>query len=502
MEGKKMLLRELFQEVDADYLWGDGGTLVRGISIDSRKVTGGEVFVCIRGARDDGHRHVWEAMDKGAVAVVTECAEESFVERLKEKCGEAGIACEAILAVEDARKALARIAVAWYGHPAQRLKTIGITGTKGKTTTSYLIKSILENAGRRVGLIGTNEVIIGRQHQAAGNTTPESLTLQRILSEMASAGMDTVVMEVSSQALKLHRTEGILFDFGIFTNLSPDHIAPAEHQDFQEYLECKRDLFRQCRIGLINGDDAYAEKVTEGHACRLETYGMGEENALRASDVQYLIRNDRPGVQFRVEGVMDFQAYLPLPGLFSVYNALAAISLCRHFRVRESDIQRSLLAAKVRGRIEALPGTKGYSILIDYAHNPMALGSLLESLRVYQPRRLICLFGCGGDRPAMRRRAMGEISGRLADLTIITDDNPRSEDPAKIREQIRDGVEAAGGAYVVIPGRREAIAYGISMAKEGDLIVLAGKGHETVQEIKGRLYPMDEREIVREMIGE
>ncbi len=497
MEGSGMLLRDLLKGVEARLLWGEEDTIILGVAMDSRKVKTGDLFVCMEGAHCDGHEFATEALENGARALVICRKDESFIGMLRELCKREGIGCRAVVLAENTRTALARIGAKWYGNPSERLKTIGITGTKGKTTTSYLIKSILENAGRRVGLIGTNEVIIGRKHMHALNTTPESLLLQKYLGEMVDEGADTVVMEVSSQALKLHRTEGIFFDYGIFTNLSPDHISPSEHRDFQEYLECKSQLFRQCEIGLINGDDSYAEKVTAGHTCRIETYGLDHKNQLWADQLQFIMKDGRLGVSFQVKGAMDFQAYLPLPGSFSVYNALAAISICRHFRVRESDIQRSLLAAKVRGRIESVPTGRDYVILIDYAHNPMALGSLLESLKIYHPKRLICLFGCGGDRPVLRRRAMGEISGRLADFTIITDDNPRSEDPAKIREQIKEGVEAVGGEYAVIPGRREAIAYCLSLAQKGDLIVLAGKGHETEQEIGGCFYPMDERKIVR-----
>ena len=500
MEGSGMLLRDLLEGEEAGLLWGEEETVILGVAMDSRNVKIGELFVCVEGAFSDGHEFVREALERGARALVIRRKDELFLSALRDLCERENSNCKAVVLAEDTRIALAHISAKWYGNPAEGLKTIGITGTKGKTTTSYLIKSILENAGRRVGLIGTNEVIIGRKHLHTLNTTPESLLLQKYLREMVDEGADTVVMEVSSQALKLHRTEGILFDYGIFTNLSPDHISPSEHRDFQEYLECKSLLFRQCEKGLINGDDPYAEKVAAGHTCRVETYGLDHKNQLWADQLQFVMKDGRLGVSFQVKGTMDFQAYLPLPGKFSVYNALAAISICRHFRVRESDIQRSLLAAKVRGRIESVPTGKDYVILIDYAHNPMALGSLLESLKIYHPKRLICLFGCGGDRPVLRRRAMGEISGRLADITVITDDNPRSEDPAKIREQIREGVEAVGGEYVVIPGRREAIAYCLSLAKKGDLIVLAGKGHETEQEIKGSFYPMDEREIVREIM--
>ena len=498
-----MLLKELIKGQKVTYLQGNEETEITGLSIDSREVTPGVLFACIPGAVYDGNRFAGEALEKGAAALMTDLESPKDREVLLRTCREKALQREVpVLYVQDCRKALAHMAAAWYGHPARKMTLIGITGTKGKTTSTYMVKSILENAGRKVGLIGTNEVIIGRKHYSAGNTTPEAILLHGLLCQMLEAGMDTVVMEVSSQAIKLRRTEGILFDYGIFTNLSPDHIAPAEHQDFEEYLDCKRQLFRQCRVGLVNGDDPYTRQVLKGHTCQVETFGLGEECMLRARDIYFLREDDRLGMGFQVTGAMDFPVKVPLPGLFSVYNALAAISLCRHFHVRETDIQRSMLAAKVRGRIEPVPGPKGYTILIDYAHNPMALKSLLETLREYRPTRLVCVFGCGGNRPVLRRREMGYISGKLADLSILTNDNPRDEDPAVILEEIRRGVVEAGGAYRVIPDRRAAIAHAMYTAREGDIVVLAGKGHEEYQEIKGVKYPMDEREIVQEILAE
>ena len=509
-----MFLKEILEGADAWYLRGTKETMIAGITADSRCVTPGMAFFCLKGTAHDGADHAGEATERGASALIFEAegGEGLWKERGQSyEAFEAGLGVRArnilasapggvtVVCVEDARKAFALACDAWYGHPSRELVTIGVTGTKGKTTTTYLIKSILENAGRRVGLIGTNEVIVGLKHYEAGNTTPDALQLQAYLRQMADAGADTVVMEVSSQAIKLKRTDGILFDYGIFTNLSPDHVAPGEHRDFQEYLECKRELFRRCRIGIVNGDDPYLERITEGHSCLLETYGLGEECMLRAGNVSRIMEDGKPGVRFSVTGQMEFEARIPMPGMFSVYNALAAISLCRHFHVRESDIQRSLLAAKVKGRVELAMARDGYAIYIDYAHNPAALASLLDTLREYRPRRLICVFGCGGDRPVMRRRLMGRISGEKADLTIVTDDNPRSEDPEVIREQVVWGVREAEGAFVIIPGRLEAIRYALSAARSGDMIVLAGKGHETYQEIQGVKYPLDERTILREL---
>ena len=485
-----MRLEELFRATDSLFLKGDKDLEISSICTDSRSVRPGAAFFCIKGMHHDGNSFIPEAIHAGAAAIITENAA-----GLEEKGA-------SVVLVRDVREALAYTCAAFYGWPAKRLTVIGVTGTKGKTTCTYVIKSILENAGRKVGLIGTNEVIIGREHFDAKNTTPDAISLHGYLKRMADEGTDAVVMEVSSQAIKQKRTDGIWFDYAIFMNLSPDHVGPGEHRDFQEYLECKRELFRHCDLGIVNGDDPYGSRITEGHTCRLESFGRGKECDIRAEDIRHVCIEGRLGIRFRVRGEMNFEVQVPMPGSFSVYNALAAISLCRHFHVRESDIQRSLLAIKVQGRTECALSRDGWRVLIDYAHNPAALASLLEALREYHPGRIICLFGCGGDRSPLRRKLMGRISAQRADLTIITDDNPRSEDPEKIREEIAEGVREEHGNYVIIPGRKEAIRHALSIARSGDLILLAGKGHETYQEIRGEKFPMDEREILRELQNE
>lgn len=483
-----MKLSGLLEKLKYECLQGSVQTEVKSLVYDSRKIEKDCLFVCIIGANFDGHTFAQEAADKGASVLVV--SEE--LEKLPE-----GVT---VIRVEDTRYALAFLSAAWFGHPAEKLKTIGITGTKGKTTTTYLVKSILEHAGFRVGLVGTIETIIGEKHIPATNTTPESYVLQEAFAEMVQAGLDTVAMEVSSQALMQHRTEGFLFDYGIFTNLEPDHIGPNEHKSFEEYTACKGMLFRQCRIGIVNGDDAHVEKVLEGHTCQVETYGMGEGCMLRAENLELVHKPGALGIDFHVSGLMDFDVEAPMPGRFSVYNALCAIAVCRHFKVPVTDIQAALPAAKVKGRIEKVPVSDKFTLLIDYAHNAMALESLLTTLKEYHPRRLVCLFGCGGNRSRQRRFEMGEVSGRLADLTIITSDNPRFEEPQAIIEDIKTGFAKTKGSFVEICDRREAIAYAISHAEEGDLIVLAGKGHEDYQEIKGKKYPMDERVIIKELL--
>lgn len=487
---KRMRLEDLLKGVEYTCLQGSLDREVGQVVYDSRKISEDCLFICIEGANFDGHDFAAEAVEKGAGVLVVS----KEVPKVKDKA-------VTVIRVENTRYAMAFISAAYFGHPAEKLRVIGITGTKGKTTTTYLVKSILENAGYKVGLVGTIEVIIGKTHIHANNTTPESYLLQEYFARMVEEGLDTVVMEVSSQALKLHRTQGFLFDYGIFTNLEPDHIGPNEHESFEEYLACKGLLFKQCRVGIVNGDDSHVKQVVEGHTCELETFGLGEECMLRAEKIKLVHKPGKLGVSFTVSGLMDFEVEVPSPGRFSVYNALTAIAICRHFRVRESDICRALLAAKVKGRIEPVKVSEDFTLLIDYAHNAMALESLLSTLKEYNPHRLVCLFGCGGNRSRQRRFEMGEVSGRLADFTIITSDNPRFEEPQAIIDDIKTGIQKTDGKYVEICDRKEAISYAIAHGEPGDIIVLAGKGHEDYQEIKGVKYPMDERVLIQEILG-
>lgn len=487
-----MQLLKLLEKLEYECICGSADKEVTEVIYDSRKVSEGCLFICIEGAKSDGHMFAQEAAEKGA-AVLVVGKEVELTEEAK-----AGLT---VIQTADTRYAMAFISAAYFGYPAKKLTTIGITGTKGKTTTTYMVKSILENAGRKVGLVGTIEVIIGNEHIHAENTTPESYCLQEYFSRMAAAGCDTVVMEVSSQALMLHRTQGFIFDYGIFTNIEPDHIGPAEHRDFEDYMSCKGRLFQQCRIGIVNSDDPRWEQVTAGHTCRLETYGLKEGADLRAQALQLVKKPGELGVKFHVGGLLDMDAEVAAPGRFSVYNALTAISICRHFGVSGEAVKKALLEVKVKGRIEMVKVSDRFTLLIDYAHNAMALESLLISLREYEPNRLVCLFGCGGNRSKLRRFEMGEVSGRLADLTIITSDNPRFEEPQDIIEDIKTGIGKTEGRYVEICDRKEAIAYAITQGQPGDIIVLAGKGHEDYQEIKGVKYPMDERDLIADILS-
>ena len=487
--GTTMKLEQMLEALEYEVLQGSTDREITAVVYDSRKVTEGCLFLCIKGANFDGHQFAAEVTDKGAKVLVVSQEPENVAGK-----------DVTVIKVADTRYAMAFISAAWFGHPAKKLKVIGITGTKGKTTTTYLVKSILENAGHKVGLVGTIEVIIGEEHIHAVNTTPESYLLQEYFARMVEAGLDTVVMEVSSQALMLHRTQGFVFDYGIFTNLEPDHIGPNEHASFEEYAACKGLLFKQCKVGIVNCDDAHYSQVIQGHTCEIEKFGMSEAADLRAKDLKLVHKPGELGVEFAIKGLMDFEVEVPTPGRFSVYNALTAIAICRHFQVSEVAIRKALLSARVKGRIEMVKVSEHFTLLIDYAHNAMALESLLSTLKEYEPGRLVCLFGCGGNRSKLRRYEMGEVSGRLADLTIITSDNPRFEEPQAIIDDIKIGIGKTEGKYVEICDRKEAIRYAITNGQPGDIIVLAGKGHEDYQEIKGVKYPMDERDLIQEVL--
>lgn len=458
------------------------------IIYDSRKVIPGCLFVCLCGASADGHAYAKQAEEKGAAAIL---AQQEVPVNIP------------VVQVKDSRYAMAVMSAAFFGHPASKLKTIGLTGTKGKTTTSYMIRSILESAGYRTGLIGTIGAVIGSRVIATNNTTPESYEIQRFLREMVDDGCECVVMEASSIGLKWHRTAGMVFDIGLFTNFSPDHIGGNEHASLEEYLACKRKLFFQSRLGIVNVDDPNWKAVTEGCPCPLETYGFSEQAQFRAREEQLVSRPGYLGVQFQLCGVLQEKVDVAIPGKFSVYNALAAIAVCRHFdRVTPQAVEKGLQTVTVKGRVEPVKVPGDFTLLIDYAHNAVSMENILTTLREYHPHRLVCLFGAGGNRARSRRYEMGEVSGRLADLSVITADNSRFEDVMDIISDIKIGLAKTSGKYVVIPDRRDAIRYCIENAQTGDIVVLAGKGHEDYQEIQGVKYPFDERVVISEILQE
>ena len=484
-----MKLISLLEKLEYTCLQGSTDQEVKNVIYDSRKVEEGSLFICIRGAVVDGHKFVPDVVAKGAKVLIVEEAVEAPED-------------VTVILVKDTRYAMAFISAAYFGYPAEKLKTIGITGTKGKTTTTYMVKSILENAGYKVGLIGTIEAIIGDKVIPAKNTTPESYVIQEYFHEMAEAGCDCVVMEVSSQGLMLHRTQGFVFDFGIFTNIEPDHIGPNEHKDFDDYLRCKSMLLKQCKHGIVNMDADFIDQVLEGHTCDLETFGVNGDYDFKASDINLFTKPGCLCVSYNLSGKMNFSVEIHVPGNFSVYNSLCAIAICSHFTQDIEAIKQGLLDVRVKGRVEIVPVSKRFTLMIDYAHNAMSLESLLTSLREYNPKRLVTVFGCGGNRSRDRRFEMGEVSSKLADFTIVTSDNPRFEEPMDIINDILVGIKKGDGEHVTVPDRKDAIRYAIQHAKDGDVIVLAGKGHEDYQEIKGVKHPMDERVLIKEIINE
>ncbi len=482
-----MKLVDLLEEMEYECVQGSVDRDISTLVYDSRKVERDSVFVCITGAVRDAHDFAGEVAEKGAAVLIVE-REVSVPDAVT------------VIRVENTRLALAQASAAYFGHPARELTTIGITGTKGKTTATYMVRSILEASGYPTGLIGTIESVIGEESIPAANTTPESYVVQETFRKMVDAGCKCVVMEVSSQGLMLHRVGGFVFDYGIFTNLEPDHIGPNEHKNLADYIHCKSLLFRQCRQGIFNGDDSHLQEMLAGHTCEVETYGFSQGVDLRADHVHLTDKGGTLGVAYHMSGKMDLDVEIDIPGTFSVYNSMTAIAICRHFGVKEEAILSSLAQIRVKGRVEILPVSSKFTLMIDYAHNAMSLNSLLATLKEYRPKRLVCLFGCGGDRSRDRRFEMGEVSSRLADLTIVTSDNPRTEKPEDIIADIVVGVEREEGAYVTIPDRGDAIRYAIENAREGDVIVLAGKGHEDYQEINGKKFHMDERELVADVV--
>lgn len=482
-------VRTMLERIEYHILQGSLDRDISELVYDSRKAQKDCMFVCVRGTAVDGHTFAQDVVAKGATVLVVEEAVDVSEDIT-------------VVQVEDTRVALAYLSAAYFDYPADQLKVIGVTGTKGKTTTTYMVKSIMESAGYKVGLIGTIEAIIGDEVIPASNTTPESYVVQKYFKKMLDQGCDCCIMEVSSQGLMMHRVDGFTFEIGIFTNIEPDHIGPNEHASFEEYMACKGLLFKKCNLGIVNMDDPHSKDVLEGHTCKVETYGFDEQADIRATQVQLVHKPGYLGVSYQVQGLVNCPIEIDVPGKFSVYNSLTAIAICHHFNVTTEDMQKALKVAKVKGRIEMIKVSDEFTLMIDYAHNAMSLESLLSTLKEYEPGRLVSVFGCGGNRSKLRRYEMGEVSGRLADLTIITSDNPRFEEPQDIIDDIKVGMAKTDGEYVEIADRKEAIRYAIEHGKKGDVIVLAGKGHEDYQEIKGKKYPMDERVLIAEVLEE
>ena len=466
---------------------GQLGVEVEDIVCHSKSAKKGSLFVCVEGMDFDGHLFAKEAVGKGSAVVV--CSKPlSFQEEIT------------VLKVPDCRKAMAVISSAFYDYPGKKLRLIGVTGTKGKTTVCYMLRDILSRAGMPCGMISTVEIDTGRERHPSRQTTPESLELQKYLWEMVQNGCQAAVIEVSSQALKLSRVYGLTFEVGILTGFSPDHISPKEHLDVEEYRYWKSRLFSQCNMAVVNRDIPCLGQMVQDADCPVFTYGLGDDADLWAKTCDFVRIPGKLGVEFQTKGRYNVNLVIGLPGRFSVYNALAALQATKAIGVEDEHIQKTLTDVNIPGRQELFFLDYDKLIVVDYAHNGAALEALLSGLRCYGPKKLTCIFGCGGQRDPDRRKAMGGAAAKYADFSIITADNPRKEPLDDIICDIIKGMENSGHRYKVMKNRQEAIFYGVSHCVPGEIVVVAGKGHEDMQILEHGAIQFDDRQVVRASI--
>lgn len=486
-----MELRKVISGLEGLKAHGNLDIDIKSIESDSRKVEKGGMFIAISGFQTDGHKFIKQAIDNGATAILVQEGCKVNKEDIPENI--------TIIMAPDNRIAADKIACNFYNNPSSKFKLIGVTGTKGKTTTTFMIKSILEAQGKKVGLIGTIANYIGDNNLGeSSRTTPDSLELQKLFSKMVQEKVDCVVMEVSSQALKLHRVDSCEFDIAVFTNFSEDHISEHEHPNMEDYFNSKLKLIKMSKKSYINADDFRVSKIKKMLPEKdVKSYGIDNEADLIAKDIT--ITNSSVDFKVKVNGKNE-RIKTCIPGRFSVYNSLAAISVASNFGIDVELLKKSLLEVRVPGRSELVDNKKGLTIMVDYAHSPESLQNILSAVKSYTRGKVISVFGCGGDRDRTKRPIMGQISTSIADFTIITSDNPRTEKPEEIVKEIEVGAKKSKGKYICIVDRTEAIKHAISIATKNDIIVLAGKGHETYQEINGVKNHYDEREIIKGVI--
>lgn len=481
-------LTQLLENLDYELVKGSLDVNIADVKDDSRKIEENDLYIAKVGTTSNSHKFIPDAVKKGAKAIVIE----QDIEVPEDVT---------VIKVKSSREAMAHISAAYFDYPAKKIVTIGVTGTAGKTSTTNILKKMLEEAGNKVGLIGTIGAFIDKTKIDLHNTTPENYEVQKLFDRMVKAGCKYAIMEVSSQGLKMHRVDGITFDYGVFTNISNEHIGPNEHASFEEYMYCKSLLFQKCKTGIINVDDKNWENVTKNHTCSIIKFGLNSEDAdVKAENVKFIMTHDFLGMGFDVKGKINDSFEVAIPGRFSVYNALCAITIANELGISADAMKRALRKAYVKGRMELAVSNNKYKLIIDYAHNEDEMTNLMETIMEYKPKRIVCIFGGGGNRAKSRRYDMGEISGKYAELTILTEDNPRFEDIDSINNDIIIGLNKSNGKYITIKDRQEAIEYAMKNAKEGDIILLIGKGHEQYQEIKGVQYFWDEREAVEKAL--
>ena len=476
-------LAKLVEKMDYELVQGNLDTEVTDLAYDSRRITQGMLFVAIDGTVVDGHKFIPDVIQRGAAVLVVEKEVEIPDEEIT------------VIRVANGREALSRMSQAYFDYPAKKMISIGITGTKGKSTTAYMVRDIIEKSGRSCGIVGTIGIYIKGDITPTEHTTPESYDLQKAFADMAEAGCEYMVMEVSSQGIKMDRVAGMHFDYGVFTNLSPDHIGPNEHKDFDEYLYCKSRLFQMCDVGIVNTDDPHWEEIVKDATCEIKSFGTKEAD-MTATEIEHINENGDLSMKFHAGGLLEGDVVVGLPGRFNIYNGMCAACTGALLGLPREVILHALEHVEVRGRVENVPTGRGFSVLIDFAHNGVSTESVLRTLREYDPNRIIAIFGCGGNRSKLRRYEMGEAVGNLAELAIVTSDNPRTENVMDIIEDIKVGLAKTKGEYIVIPDRQEAVNYAVDHAENGDMIILLGKGHEEYQEINGVKHHYSEREAV------
>jgi len=481
-----MKLSELLEQIEYHVLQGNPEIEINKLEYDSRKIAKGDVFVCITGFKTDGHLYIEKAVESGATALLCEKEVVGVPEHIT------------VICVENTRQALAQLADHYYDHPSEKMNVIGVTGTNGKTTTTYLMKSILDKIGHKVGIVGTIENRIGDKVIHTERTTPESLELQELLCQMLEAKVTDVVMEVSSHSLDLHRVDGIRYDIGIFTNLTQDHLD--YHKTMEKYKIAKALLFQRCGASVINIDDEAGTYMAEQSRGKVITFAIDKKADLQAENI--FVSSD--GVKF----ILDYEGKqypvsLHTPGRFSIYNALGTIGACLLMGISMTDIVEGLGEnLGISGRFQTVKSKKGFNAIVDYAHTPDGLENILKTAREFVTGRIITVFGCGGDRDKTKRPIMGEVAGKLSDYCIITSDNPRTENPVLILEDVEVGVKKANCAYTKRVDRREAICLAVEYAKKGDVVVIAGKGHENYHIFPDKTIHFDDVEEVRKAFGE
>ncbi len=481
-----MKLEKILKNVSYTLIKGSLDKEINDIKYDSRKVTSKDIYVALVGYNTDGHEYIKDAIKKGATVIVIS----KFLEIDSDIT---------VIKVDDTRIALSYMASNYFGNPDTELVKIGVTGTTGKTTTTHMIKDILNNAGYPCGLIGSIGIKYKDKVIHTDNTTPESYEVHKAFREMVDAGIKYVAMETSSQAFKLNRLAGITFEIGVLTNLTTDHIGPGEHESQEEYIMCKNKLFLNSKKIISNNDSKYLEMVFKNVEVPIKTYAIKNDAQLKVDEIKFLNDSEFLGTEFKTSGLVNDIFRISMPGEFNVYNALCAIMVARELGVYLDKIKDALLNVSVRGRMEIALVAPKFKVLIDYAHTEDGMRGLVKTLRDYKPKRLVSVFGGGGNRPKERRYNLGEIIGGASDLCIITEDNPRFEDIELINKDIKVGLDRVGAKYIMIPDRKDAIKYACLNALDGDLILLVGKGHEEYQDIKGEKIYFNELEVLDEV---